>query len=40
MNLSRAVMQSPDEVTAYAIWWVRQNWYLAECRKVLSGESP
>lgn len=38
--LSPALLQSPEQVSAYAVWWVRQNWHLAECRKVLSGETP
>lgn len=25
-------------VTAYALWFVRWNWHLQECRKLISGE--
>lgn len=32
-------LQSPEQVTAYAIWWVRQNWHLAECRQILAGQA-
>lgn len=23
---------------AYAMWWVRWNWHIQECRKLISGE--